>query len=327
MIKTISDIYNEFYQLFVSGGMPRGISTGWPSLDPFYTIRRGEFTLVTGIPGHGKSSWLDNVMIQTAVDHDWKWLVFSAENQPAARHAANLSAIYIGRPFNPSSRQRMSQEDWLYAGGFLDTQIRFMEPVPHECNINDILARAYYEQFHAMVIDPWNELDHARPATMTETEYISECLSKIRRFARDKNVAVFVVAHPTKLIRVKSGEDANAYPVPTPYDVSGSSHWRNKSDNCICVWRDVTSPLKDTHIHVQKIRFREVGNVGVCKLYYDRETGRYIDPLTGDRPAFAVQKYRDDMDARIQAHEEELAKLTLELEAVQAARQKFDSGR
>ena len=107
MIKTIGGIYGEFYNLFQNGGMPRGASTGWPSLDPFYTIRLGEFCLVTGIPGHGKSSWLDNVIVQTAQDHGWKWLVFSAENQPAARHAGNLASIYTGRPFNPSIRARM----------------------------------------------------------------------------------------------------------------------------------------------------------------------------------------------------------------------------
>ncbi len=31
-----------------------------------------------------------------------------------------------------------------------------------------------------LVIDPYNELDHARPSYMQETEYVSSMLSKVR---------------------------------------------------------------------------------------------------------------------------------------------------
>ncbi len=297
----------EFYGLYDQGGMPRGISAGWVTLDPLYTIGKGEWTLVTGVPGHGKSSWLDNVIVNTARDHDWRWLVFSAENQPASRHAANLASIYIGRPFNYGTRTRMTEEDWLYASSFLDTQVKFLEPQERECNIQSILETAQFEQFDAMVIDPWNELDHSRPGSMTETEYISESLSKVRRFAKEKNVHVFIVAHPTKLQRTKSLDgESNTYPVPTPWDVSGSAHWRNKADNCICVWRDVLDPRSETQIHVQKIRFRWMGQVGLGKLYYDDATGQFIDPLTGAKPMFDVETYRCELDEKIARHESEL---------------------
>jgi twinkle protein len=36
-------------------GRKRGLSTGWPSLDQFMTIRPGELTVLTGIPNSGKS--------------------------------------------------------------------------------------------------------------------------------------------------------------------------------------------------------------------------------------------------------------------------------
>lgn len=34
------------------------------------------------------------------------------------------------------------------------------------------------------MIDPYNELDHQRPSSMTETEYVSQMLGKIKRFAQ-----------------------------------------------------------------------------------------------------------------------------------------------
>ena len=34
------------------------------------------------------------------------------------------------------------------------------------------------------MIDPYNELDHQRPSYMSETEYVSQMLTKIKRFAQ-----------------------------------------------------------------------------------------------------------------------------------------------
>lgn len=106
------------------------------------------------------------------------------------------------------------------------------------------------------------------------TEYISQSLTKVRRFARTYGVHVWLVAHPTKLVKDTKG----CYPVPTPYDVSGSAHWRNKADNCLCVWRDVAqSECRVVDIHVQKIRFQEIGKPGKATLAYDYATGRYLE--------------------------------------------------
>ena len=116
-----------------------------------------------------------------------------------------------------------------------------------------------------VVFDPWNEIDHTRPPGLSETEYISKCLSKIRYFARAYQVHVWLVAHPTKMQKNKDG----TYPVPTPYDVAGSAHFRNKADCCLTVWRDLSNADMPTKIYIQKIRFHEIGKVGECELYYN----------------------------------------------------------
>jgi hypothetical protein len=65
------------------------------------------------------------------------------------------------------------------------------------------------------------------------------------------------------------------HPVPTPYDISGSSAWRNKADNCITIYRHIESNLVD--IHVQKIRLKENGQIGMVTLKYDAVTGKYYE--------------------------------------------------
>jgi twinkle protein len=40
-------------------GLPSGCSTGWETLDEYYTVVPTRWTLVTGIPAHGKSELLN----------------------------------------------------------------------------------------------------------------------------------------------------------------------------------------------------------------------------------------------------------------------------
>jgi twinkle protein len=46
-----------------------------------------------------------------------------------------------------------------------------------------------------LVIDPYNEIEHKRPANQTETEYVSQLLGKVKRFAQVHGVHVWFVAH------------------------------------------------------------------------------------------------------------------------------------
>jgi twinkle protein len=111
------------------------------------------------------------------------------------------------------------------------------------------------------VIDPWNEVEHLFNG-LSETQYISQELTKIRRFARLNGIHIWIVAHPTKLQKNSQGK----YDPPTMYDISGGAHWRNKADNGICVYRDFET--NQTEIIVQKIRFKEIGKLGSAKLKY-----------------------------------------------------------
>ncbi|MBL7123234.1 MAG: bifunctional DNA primase/helicase, partial [Candidatus Marinimicrobia bacterium] len=151
---------------------------------------------------------------------------------------------------------------------FVDDHFHFINP--KEVNIDSILeiasALIYRYGIKGLVIDPYNELDHNRPAGITETEYVSQFLSKVRRFARKKDIAVWVVAHPTKPIK------DHKISAPTAYDISGSANWANKADNALSVFR---TSGNEVQIHIKKIRFKEVGKLGVVDLKYDNKNGRY----------------------------------------------------
>lgn len=288
-IYDVLDAGDKVYALH-QDGLVKGERTGWAGLDGLYSVRPGEWTVVTGTPGSGKSSWIDALMVNLAHLAGWVFGVCSPENQPMERHIVGLLERITGKPFDPGPTPRMSLDDVDEALAWAQEHFHFIMPPESEFNLTNILDLAkvlvYRAGIRGLVIDPWNELEHARPREMTETEYISVCLGKLRRFARQHGVHVWLVAHPTKLRRDKDGK----FPVPTPYDISGGAHWNNKSDCAITVWRDPDAfNSRETTIYVQKIRFKEVGQVGECTLRYDLVTGRYYDrdlapgpaPLTG----------------------------------------------
>lgn len=259
-------------------GYKQGVSTGYYNVDRHYTVRTGEITIVTGIPGHGKSEFIDALMMNIAMGEDWKFAIYSPENQPLERHAAKLIEKKVGKPFNKDIRTCLSKYELSTTLNEINKHFTFIYPKNDDEHKIDIILNlckvvVMNKGIKGLLIDPWNELDHSRPHGLSETEYISQCLSKIRRFARLHDIHIWLIAHPTKLMRDKDGK----YPVPSPYDISGSAHWRNKADNCITVWRNVQNHDSDVEIHVQKVRFKEIGSVGMAKLRYNYANGRYSD--------------------------------------------------
>lgn len=277
----IIDLQHDINDLYEKG-MDRGESTGWHSVDDLLTVSVGQWTLVTGIPGHGKSEWLDALMVNLSVFSGWRFAIFSPENQPLTMHFKKIAEKYIGKPFH--GHHRMDHSELLNAQAWANDHFTFILPPSDNLSLDSILQLARISILRngvkGIVIDPWNELDHSRPNQLSETEYISECLSKIRRFARENQVHVWLVAHPAKLRKEKTDDGRLEYPVPTPYDVSGSAHWRNKADNSITVFRHVSEGNSTVEVHVQKVRFKSNGKPGVANLTYDYMTGRYTEEET-----------------------------------------------
>jgi twinkle protein len=267
----VQDLAPSILNLY-ENGFDRALSIGIPTVDRLYTVRPQEFTIVSGVPNHGKSAFLDNLAVNMASLHKWKFGVFSPENFPFERHIASLANTYIKKPFDRKYNGFMDMNDLERAMEFLNKNFIFLMPENDSPSIDDIFriakASIFRHGINGLIIDPWNELEHNRNGK-SETEYVSEALSKTRKFCRVNNVHVWLVAHPMKLQKNKNGD----YPVPTPYDISGSAHWRNKADNVICIHRDFEENTNT--FYSQKIRFKDVGKVGDCELRFDIKENRF----------------------------------------------------
>jgi len=68
---------------FYHDGFPQGLSTGFPLLDKHFKVFEGTLNLITGTPGSGKSTWLDQMLINIMqANHEMYVAMFTPESAP-----------------------------------------------------------------------------------------------------------------------------------------------------------------------------------------------------------------------------------------------------
>ena len=261
------DRINALYE----NGLTRGMSTGWASVDEILTIAPGQVTIVTGIPNSGKSNLVDALCVNLARLYGWHTIMCSPENQPIEDHMARMCEKWLGKPFDRGPTTRMTLDELTYAEAYIHN--RFSWLLPDSLALPEILSKASSivkrKGSRCLVLDPWNEMDHSMGER--EDQYLAVQLKLLKQWARKHDCHVFVVAHPKTMAKDKAGN----YGVPTPYDISGGSMWRNKADNCVAVWRDFGKDDGIIEFHVQKVRFRQIGKIGCVHLKYLKPTATY----------------------------------------------------
>lgn len=247
-----------------------GFPKGWKLREPLGSkiqVHAGFQTVLTGIPGHGKSELLDQIIIELGQDYGLKGAYFSPENAPTTMHIMKILEKLIGKSFwNMSLEEINSARQW-----FLD-HVYWISPEEGFTldNLLDHAKKAVLRYgIHWYVFDPWNKIEHQRPAGMTETEYVSMALDKMQVFNKKHGVHGFLVAHPTKMEKDADGN----YHVPNLYSISGSAHFFNKADIGISVYKAAPG---QTDVHIQKVKFKYWGETGVINYLWDEVNGRYF---------------------------------------------------
>lgn len=308
-VATVEVIEERLLELWRRGGAEPGVFSGWRALDSLFRPKVGQLAVITGSPNAGKSTWLDDLVIRTSCADDgptltekcarWRWVLFSAEQYPAERHVSMLLQKLTAKPFMLGRTARMSEGEVLAAYRVLRDHVTLLDPRFSSLTIDRILEIASdlnaREKRHALLIDPFNVLAAtSRSKAESEHDFINSFLTKLRTFAQAEQMAVFVVAHPTKLRRAE-GEDE--YPVVRPWDISGSAHWFNHADHVISVWRAMKDADRiargEVEIHVQKVRFQpECGTLGMARLFFDRVSTKYLEAANAEDFKPAEVPYR-----------------------------------
>lgn len=261
---TISDLSDDINDLY-ENGLDKGVDC---KIDGFnLNIVKGYLSIITGIPSHGKSEWLDNICVHLRRHHNWNGAFYSPENRPSQLHFSKLARKIIGKSWDGPFR--MSHYDLDSVKKYLDNKFFFIKP-EKDFTLDSILDHCrklkYRKGLDFFVIDAWNKLEHKGDGS---TNDIGRSLDKIVTFCEVNNVHCFLVAHPTKMKK----SDGKRFDIPTLYDINGSSNFYNKADNGICVYRD--KDLGIAYVYIQKVKFSHWGEESMSSYAYELNSTRY----------------------------------------------------
>ena len=284
----VSDYTGQVFDLY-NGNYNKPIEIGYDNLDDIYKILKGTFHTITGVPNHGKSYFLDMVLLKLAINHGWKFALFSPEHS-TQMHLRRLVQMVNEKPFDMGEDNRMSTSELKTAMRFLDQHFYFIETKDEVPSIDYILniskGAVLKHGVNGIIIDPYNEVNATRQGNKREDEHIRDFISSCKRFARVHDIVFWVVAHPTKLQKSNDG----GYNPPTAYDISGSSHWNNQSDVILTVHRDFDA--NTTEVLTRKIREQDLyGRIGSAKFSFNMAK-KIFEPY---------KEYEDWNDERIYA--------------------------
>ena len=276
-VSTIDDEMDAFDEL-VANGIPR-----FPGVEHLFGFTHmirfepGRLMVISGVPGTGKSTFADNLVMMLAVEQGWRAAIYSPEKYPTHLHYYELGQILMGREM---SAKFMSADSIARGKRFLRDNIFH---ISDDCmQIEQVLSVAAQmvrqKDIRVLLLDPFNYIDLPVQTGSTDTQKISMILKQIVSFARNYKVLVILVAHPRKPQADNKGQQKET--VPSLYDIAGSADFYNKCDYGLILQREPESentkwqPLTD--VFVQKVRFRHLGQLGRSVFGFDPQSNRFV---------------------------------------------------
>lgn len=267
-IVRVSDVARKVDEIRREGIWP-GYSTGWASVDAIYRVASGYVTLLTGVPGVGKSTFVDNLVINLASHHGIRTAYFSPEMRPTEYHVSQMLRTICG-----DDVRNMPDDEYAEALSFLDQHVSFLS---HQHPTADVLFFLFDSEtarrgVKLCVVDTFSNILYPLEADFKEV--VNDFLNRAVEFATIRNVAFLVLVHPTKLQLDQSGEFRRV----SMYDLYGSASWANKADFILGLWRSRKSDSDDVTLYVEKSRVAYVAAAGgETQLFFDRRARRYVD--------------------------------------------------
>lgn len=264
-----------------------------PALDEVISLVRGYAGLVTGIPGHGKSTFLSWYAYKRAEIYGHKTVFWSPENDPTLL-TADIIGMAAGRLVKGhAGALPMSDHELQTHAAFADTHFRVVQDCEEGSDIETILNQMQAAALDMggadlYVIDPWNYIKMPNVASKNSLDAVRMVYSRIRRFAVANDCSVVVVAHPKKMdeIEAKKRDDEDdasrsesheengikRYKMPGMYSISGSADFANMADFVIVVHRE------ESHTTIANVKSRRpfLGTMGAsCAVAYRPSAGDF----------------------------------------------------
>ena len=250
----------RWIQDYIDGKLMLGLSTGDLELDKYFLFKR-DLTIINGISNIGKSTFSLYSIVSSAVNHNWRWIIFSAENRTAAikmkliqfscnlpvkdmyPHELKKAYAWVNEHFTIVSNNNIySYTDLMIFG-------------------EKLIRQGNYDGYF---IDPYNSLkiQMSGGSALSTHEYHYEAASEFLNFTQKNNMALWLSTHAVTEAQRRKGDDGLPQ-APYAEDTEGGGKFVNKSDNFLTFHRKIQHSNVDirrtVEIHVRKIREVESG--------------------------------------------------------------------
>jgi hypothetical protein len=242
---------------FANGKIEVGLDTGSDELDKYFRYKK-EFLIMNGHSNVGKTTMALYMMVNSAVRHKWKWVVYSSENRTASLKMTLMQFASNRKIGDMTYDQRKLAYKWVNEHFTVISN----NQVYSYSDIILFLEKIIRQQSaDAVFIDPYNSLK-LEMSNVNSHEYHYEAASQFLTFSKANNVAVWLNMHAVTEAQRRKGDDG--LPIaPFAEDTEGGGKFVNRADCFITVHRKIQAEdhnlRKTTEWHVRKIREVETG--------------------------------------------------------------------
>ena len=275
-VTTLNDYKQELRDFYLNG-YKKGYQIDKPNFDDIFSTYTSQYIVVTGIPSHGKSNFVDEMCIGYNLKYGWKTAFASPENVPQEQHGDSIAQRVYGR--KPETLQELNSLKWLKVEDYIEKN--FYNIDFERYSLEETLEKAAElvkrKGIKCLVIDPFNKIKLKSGNKTSITEYTNEYLNEIDIFCKKYDILILLVAHPTKMEKDASGKRV----MPDFYSIKGGGEWYDMSPNGLCIHRH----FEENYIEVKvlKVKFRNLGeNNASCYFAWNNNNGRYT-PIDVDR--------------------------------------------
>ena len=250
----------RWIQDYIDGKLQVGLSTGCENLDKHFLFKR-DFTIINGISNIGKSTFALYMIASSAVRHNWRWIIYSAENKTASvkmkliQFASNMQIKDMNQMQLKKAYQWVNEHFTIISNkntySYTDLMV-FAEKLIRQGN------------YDGYFIDPYNSLkiQMSSGTPLSTHDYHYEAASEFLTFSQSHNMALWLSTHAITEAQRRKGMDGLPQ-APFAEDTEGGGKFVNKSDNFLTFHRKIQHPEADmrrtVEIHVRKVREVESG--------------------------------------------------------------------
>jgi replicative DNA helicase len=260
---THDDLVNKLLKV------PEGVQTGYQCLDKYLTIRPGGITVIAGRPSHGKTTFMENILVNMLRKYRDRSFVFFSYEAPWQNIILSLYAMLSGEiidennninqiaryvKFRNDDREKLNRAIDLYKTYTAEGRLYIIDnPYPVTRLVNVITTLKREHQIGAVFIDYIQKIGYDGKSAPTRQVELQRISSTLLDASINLSIPVIVGAQVNR----DAAEDKNSF---SEDKLREAGDIEQDADIIIGIWNEAkskepqTSDVVDFHVMVRKNR-------------------------------------------------------------------------